>query len=652
MIAVARNISYGAAYTEYAAKKEKAVFIGSENMVGDFGLVFDNNQLYDIWFEFKEAGRDYKRRGKEVTRNLFVIEYSPTSDESKNWSKKDWFDHARELLEEIDKVSLQIPKKDKKNGKWILDENGKKKLFRVPKTQLVNSKWMAMLHRDSESGIWHLHILASRFTRDNKLNNNYDIAKRAAQAAEIINQRHGWIQAMDIRQQHINEINGVINDILANNADDEISWDNFVNKVSEATFTDYKGKQQHYTIRLHQGNDGNIGYSIGRGKSIYTATELGQKMTYIGVDLKTYLKDTVYSALRGMNGRVFDWDRFIFLMANSRCRVELKHDSKGNVVNYSMTFKDKQYNASQIGAKLTAKKIVKEWEHIHHTKAEQPRQTAKPTPKSQTMASPFIFFADVRPTVFIDVNNHTCIKVMIEGHEYDSVPLSAEHTRWYNQQNNKEAAAFQLALHYYRDEIQLTQLRNYHEQHFNAGELPYGISIDKAYPSTNGQMSWVKGWMTYGGQQFDRTVRIPNEEYKKYYTAAEKEQIGILRRLVSRFIGPKLLENVQIPFISEIISDRFDTPAAADTVEALNQTVETFKDFTQDLCESFAAACGDIATAYFEAVMGTHGITPSSGGGGHDTGGWGKKDDDDYPDRRIGLFKYKSPKKPDLRRHL
>ena len=47
MIAVARNISYGAAYTEYAAKKDRAVFVGSQNMVGDFGLVFDNRQLDD-----------------------------------------------------------------------------------------------------------------------------------------------------------------------------------------------------------------------------------------------------------------------------------------------------------------------------------------------------------------------------------------------------------------------------------------------------------------------------------------------------------------------------------------------------------------------------------------------------------------------------
>jgi hypothetical protein len=101
-------------------------------MVGDFGLVFDNRQLDDVWLEFKEAGADYVRKGKEVTRDLFVIESSPSSQESANWSKQDWLDHAKELLDEIDKVSLKIPKKDKETNKWILDENGKKKLFGAP----------------------------------------------------------------------------------------------------------------------------------------------------------------------------------------------------------------------------------------------------------------------------------------------------------------------------------------------------------------------------------------------------------------------------------------------------------------------------------------------------------------------------------------
>ena len=262
--------------------------------------------------------------------------------------------------------------------------------------------------------------------------------------------------------------------------------------------------------------------------------------------------------------------------------------------------------------------------------AETQQMSSKPKQETAKIV-PFVYFADVRPKVFVGENNQTFVKVKIDGQEYDPVPVSAELARWYNEEENKEAAGFQLALHYFSGEIQAAQLRNYHEKFLDAGEIPYGISIDQAYASTNGQMSWIKGWMTHGGQQFDRTVRIPNEEYKKYYTADEKDQSGILRRLVSRFVGPKLLENVQVPSISELINDRFESPAPADTVDALDQSVETFKDFTQDLCTSFVDSCGDIATAYFESVMGAHGITPSGGGGGHDTGGWGrKKDDDDW----------------------
>ena len=378
MIAVARNISYGAAYTEYAAKKDRAVFVGSQNMVGDFGLVFDNRQLDDIWLEFKEAGADYVRKGKEVTRDLFVIESSPSSHESVNWSKQDWLDHAKELLEEIDKVSLKVPRKDKKTNKWILDENGKKKLFPVPKTKLYNSKWMAMLHKDSQSGILHLHIMASRFTTDGRLNNNFDIAKRAAQAAEVINQRHGWEQAMSIRQQHIDEINNVINGIFADMNGDEISWKDFETRVNATTYTDYKGKQQHYTIKLHPDDNGNVGYSVYRGKSKFTASELGQKMTHISLDDKKILKDIAYSVLRNMDGQSFNWNEYMSLMAKKGGLISLKHDSKGNVVNYSVTYNGKQYNASQIGPKLTAKKIIMEWERVHNAESVRTVQPEQP----------------------------------------------------------------------------------------------------------------------------------------------------------------------------------------------------------------------------------------------------------------------------------
>ena len=138
------------------------------------------------------------------------------------------------------------------------------------------------------------------------MNNNFDIAKRAAQAAEIINQRYGWEQAMDIRQQHIDEINGVINDILVDMNGDEISWKEFKATINAATYTDYKGKEQHYRIRLHPDDEGNVGYSVLRGKSKFTASDLGQKMTHITYDQKKILKDIAYGVLRDMNEQSFN----------------------------------------------------------------------------------------------------------------------------------------------------------------------------------------------------------------------------------------------------------------------------------------------------------------------------------------------------------
>ena len=378
MIAVARNISHGEAYQKYTTQKEGAVFVGGDNLVTNPKLIVNNNQLDELWEEFVEAGRDHVRRGKDVTNTIIAIEYSPTSDESVNWNSTEWYNQARTLLEEIDSIDHSKARRDPKTGEWIRDKHGNKVLFPVPHTQLSKSKWMAMLHKDADSGILHLHITVSRFRPDGNLNEVTDIAKRAAIASEQINERNGWTKAMDIRQRHIDEINGVINGILADISDDEMSWKLFEAKVNAATYTDYKGKLLHYTIKLHLDDNGNIGYSIYRGKSKFTASELGQRMTHISLDDKMVLKDLAYSVLRDMDGQSFYWNEYMSLMAKKGGFISLKRDSKGNVVNYSVTYNGKQYNASQIGPKLTAKKIVMEWERIHNAENVRNVQQERP----------------------------------------------------------------------------------------------------------------------------------------------------------------------------------------------------------------------------------------------------------------------------------
>lgn len=387
MIAVARNISHGAAYNKYTTGKKLAVFVGAKNVIANTDLIVSNDQLDDLWDEFEDAGRDYVKRGKDVTNTIIAIEYSPTMNESANWTKQDWFNRAEELLKEIDSTDHSKAKRDPKTGDWIRDENGKKILFPVPHTQLNKSKWMAMLHRDSDSGIYHLHIAVSRFTEDNELNCVTDIAKRSAIAAENINKRNGWTQAMDIRQQHIDEINRVINAVMDEMPGEKFDAEYFKKRIESATYLDYKNRPQNYTVELHHNSQGVVdGYAIGRGKSTFTALQLGQKIKAMPINIEAEIKDNIYDVLRSMNTAEFDWDTFIEMLeaktytdADGKVQhyqFDGRANPDGGYYNYSVIRDGKKYNASQIGSKLTAKKIAREYEKERQKALQKARQTA------------------------------------------------------------------------------------------------------------------------------------------------------------------------------------------------------------------------------------------------------------------------------------
>ena len=369
--AVGRSISHGKAYTEYSKKKDEnniptAEFVGAKNMVGNTDLIFEPTQLDDLWLELQEAGRDYVRKGKDVTRDTIVIEFSPSAEESAGWSLDDWMKAAEELIANIDDVQLYKQRRDPKTKDWIRDENRKPVKFPVPKTNLKNSKWFAFLHRDSKSGILHLHITISRYTEDNQLNCDTDIAKKSAQACEKLNISRGWTKAEDIQAAHIEEINNVINSIMKELNGNDIDLPDFKSKVEAQTFTDYKGRVRHYELQYHEDLDGNVdGYSIKRGNSIYTADQLGQKITNITADRKREIKDAIYDVLRKMDTPKFSWMKFKAMMeASGRYRLELIRDSRDDVVRYNVKCNGRMYNASQIGANVTALKILREYERI------------------------------------------------------------------------------------------------------------------------------------------------------------------------------------------------------------------------------------------------------------------------------------------------
>ena len=90
MIARARAIAHGNAYTTYATLKKNAELVCCENMAGDRTAAVTEDDLDDIWIQFKYAGENYLAKGKPVTRNLIAMEVSPTKEESKGWTLEQW----------------------------------------------------------------------------------------------------------------------------------------------------------------------------------------------------------------------------------------------------------------------------------------------------------------------------------------------------------------------------------------------------------------------------------------------------------------------------------------------------------------------------------------------------------------------------------
>ena len=252
MIARARAVAHGSVYTTYATLKRDAEFVCCENMAGDMTAAVTDDDLDNIWMQFKYAGDNYIAKGKAVSRNLIAMEVSPTKDESKGWTLEQWKWFAHRFIEEMDKIEFR-------------DKNGKVSSKRM---DLAHSKWIAMLHHDAKSGIPHLHFMVSRFTIDGRINDTNLIGLKATMAANSINQSLGWKQSQEISAEHKAEIKNALYDILRNM--NRFDWNVFLQKI----------KERGYSAELKKDSNGEVvGYRIKRGNSKYNASEIGRQLT-------------------------------------------------------------------------------------------------------------------------------------------------------------------------------------------------------------------------------------------------------------------------------------------------------------------------------------------------------------------------------------
>lgn len=244
MIAKASTISHGANAIRYSVNKEKADIVKAN-------LLPDNispEAMYGRMMLVQRKFAENINKGRPLGRNVIRIEISPSEEESRGWTMNDWTSLSNEFIRVFDSIDL----------------SGKTKRASSKQTNLKGSQYIAALHRDSKSGILHLHIDANRVDMEGRINDSHKIGERAVMAANIINERRGWMQSEEIGIRHRQEISVCCMEILRKM--DKFSW-----KQYEAELT-----KRGYKVHLQEKESGGVyGYSIKRGNSIYKSSVLG-----------------------------------------------------------------------------------------------------------------------------------------------------------------------------------------------------------------------------------------------------------------------------------------------------------------------------------------------------------------------------------------
>lgn len=190
---------------------------------------------------------DLMKAGAPMKKNVIRMEISPAAEHTRNFTMQDWQKLWDDFVKEFDKIELE-------------DENGK---VYSHKTNIANSIYTVWLHYESDSGIPHLHAAVCRKDRDGKTNNDHNIHIRAQDAAQAVAIRRGWITAAEIHRINTDKIADDLTEILR--AMPSWSWNDYAARI----------RAKGYTIMIRPGKKGPYGYSIGKGKARFKASELG-----------------------------------------------------------------------------------------------------------------------------------------------------------------------------------------------------------------------------------------------------------------------------------------------------------------------------------------------------------------------------------------
>ncbi len=246
MIAQGKAISHGARAIEYSMEKDKAQLV----KVHDLPENIEPLAMWSRMMQHQHQCMKDRYNPKPIKLNALRFEISPAKEESAGWTMTDWQNLADEFIAVLDGIDRRCGKPDS----------------HLKPTNIKNSQYVVSLHTDSKSGIPHLHIVANRIDNMDKTNDAHYIGERAVHAANIINERRGWVQSVQRRDENIQQISEDCIAILK--AMPEFDWETYSQMLNA------KG----YDIKLIKDDKEVVkGYAIRKGNSIYKLEALMKK---------------------------------------------------------------------------------------------------------------------------------------------------------------------------------------------------------------------------------------------------------------------------------------------------------------------------------------------------------------------------------------
>ncbi len=245
MIGKATVITHGANAVRYSADKDMAEIVKVNNLPDDI----TPSAMWARMMHLQKFHEAKLTRYRPLKNTSIRIELSPTPEESKNWTNEDWRKLAEDYIAAFDSVDLSKRAKRKS----------------AASTNLKGSQYVVSLHRDSKSGILHLHINANRIDMMGNVNDAHFIYERAMAAAAKINQQRGWVDASVISQKNKDEITSACHEVLRKMS--RFDWNGYAAGLAE----------HGYHVELKRASDGEVkGYTIAKGNSVYKSSELGK----------------------------------------------------------------------------------------------------------------------------------------------------------------------------------------------------------------------------------------------------------------------------------------------------------------------------------------------------------------------------------------